>query len=425
MNKILCIWVILFCTLSYTPSINAQTPLKIILKFDDVMVRNGAYGGFEILEYLTVNKIKGSFGLVGARNDETTISYYSKYLNSKDANGDRLIEIWNHGWDHSSNEFFQKSYAFQKSHFDDANAKLNRLFNIKMTTFGAPFNRNDATTNRVILESPGNNYRVTMFQSPTVSGKLNLNNRVNVEISTRVPNYDHFVTNYNNLKNSYTNFMVLQSHPDAWTSVEIAEFKKVIDFLIAEGCEFELPYEYYLSLNPSIPTPSTTQTITFPDMMIKAVGDANFTPDAVSTSGLPIVYNSSNIAVATIVSGQIQIIGNGTSIITASQIGNATFKSADYVSKTLTVDSSLSLDSVTDSSFRFANPVSDFLIIKGKEEMLSLKIFDIAGRLVLNSNLDNYINNQVKVNVRSLNKAMYIVQISTRKGTGNFKIIKN
>jgi hypothetical protein len=46
---------------------------------------------------------------------------------------------------------------------------------------------------------------------------------------------------------------------------------------------------------------------------------------------------SSNTAVATIVSGMIHIVGGGTSLITASQTGNAFFNSALPVSQTLTV----------------------------------------------------------------------------------------
>jgi hypothetical protein len=39
--------------------------------------------------------------------------------------------------------------------------------------------------------------------------------------------------------------MVLQAHPPLFPSVGLIEFKKCVDFLIKQGCEFMTPYEYY------------------------------------------------------------------------------------------------------------------------------------------------------------------------------------
>jgi pyrimidine deaminase RibD-like protein len=131
--------------------------------------------------------------------------------------------------------------------------------------------------------------------------------------------------------------MILQGHPNKWTTVEKkSQFSQIIDFLISEGVEFVLPYEYYLRLNPSTPRPTSNQTISFSSLTNKAVGDANYNP-AASSSGLAVLYNSSNTAVATIVNGNIHPLGVGTTIITASQMGDSTYQSADYVSQTLTV----------------------------------------------------------------------------------------
>jgi len=79
------------------------------------------------------------------------------------------------------------------------------------------------------------------------------------------------------------------------------------------------------------------QTITFPAISSKVLGDADFNPGATASSGLPVSYSSSNTAVATIVSGNIHIVGAGTSTITASQAGNSTYNAAPDVTQTLTV----------------------------------------------------------------------------------------
>jgi hypothetical protein len=79
------------------------------------------------------------------------------------------------------------------------------------------------------------------------------------------------------------------------------------------------------------------QTITFGPIAPRNVGDADFIPGAVASSGLTVSYFSSNSAVATIISGMIHIVGAGTSVITASQAGNTLFNAAPDVQQTLTV----------------------------------------------------------------------------------------
>jgi hypothetical protein len=79
------------------------------------------------------------------------------------------------------------------------------------------------------------------------------------------------------------------------------------------------------------------QTITFNPLPAKSVGDADFSPGATSSSGLTVSYTSSNLSVATIVNGNIRIIGVGVTTITASQAGDAYYNAATSVNQTLTV----------------------------------------------------------------------------------------
>jgi hypothetical protein len=81
------------------------------------------------------------------------------------------------------------------------------------------------------------------------------------------------------------------------------------------------------------------QTIIFNALPAKTTADADFAPGATSaTSGVnAITYASSNTAVATIVSGNIHIVGAGTSVITASQAGSSNYNAAADVNQTLTV----------------------------------------------------------------------------------------
>jgi len=78
------------------------------------------------------------------------------------------------------------------------------------------------------------------------------------------------------------------------------------------------------------------QTIAFATLPSKYTDDPDFSPVASASSGLPITYSSSNSLVATIVSNQIHINGPGTCVITATQVGNASYNAAT-ATKNLTV----------------------------------------------------------------------------------------
>ena len=83
---------------------------------------------------------------------------------------------------------------------------------------------------------------------------------------------------------------------------------------------------------------ATAQSITFGVLSAKNYGDADYSAGATASSGLTVSLSSSNTAVATIVSGQIHIVGPGTTTITASQAGNSTYSPATSVSQSLTVN---------------------------------------------------------------------------------------
>ncbi|MRG46440.1 hypothetical protein GFS24_15060 [Chitinophaga sp. SYP-B3965] len=77
------------------------------------------------------------------------------------------------------------------------------------------------------------------------------------------------------------------------------------------------------------------QTITFNALPNKTYGDADFNPNATSSSGLPITYTSSNNNVA---NGNIHITGAGTATITATQPGNNNYNAATPATQQLIVN---------------------------------------------------------------------------------------
>jgi hypothetical protein len=91
--------------------------------------------------------------------------------------------------------------------------------------------------------------------SPAVgSGLTNLSNRVNLETTTGMPDSAYFVTNLAPVRNTYTDYVVLQAHPPYFTAASFEQFKKVINYLTTQGYEFVLPYDYVRGKTQKAPT---------------------------------------------------------------------------------------------------------------------------------------------------------------------------
>ena len=97
-------------------------------------------------------------------------------------------------------------------------------------------------------------------------------------------------------------------------------------------------YSAAVNATQTLTVTKANQTITFGSLGAKLMTDADFGAGATASSGLSISLASSNTAVATIVSGQIHIVGAGTTTITASQVGDGNYNAAPDVSQTLTVN---------------------------------------------------------------------------------------
>ena len=104
------------------------------------------------------------------------------------------------------------------------------------------------------------------------------------------------------------------------------------------------------------PVSKGTQQILFGALPSKTYGDASFAAGASSTKGLAISYASSNPSVAIVVNGEIQILGAGTTTITASQAGNDSYEAAVSVPQDLVVSPAPLTIAAQDKSKVFAEP---------------------------------------------------------------------
>jgi hypothetical protein len=83
----------------------------------------------------------------------------------------------------------------------------------------------------------------------------------------------------------------------------------------------------------------TPQTITFGALSpVNYSASGSFSLNGIASSGLPVSYTSSNPLVATVSGSTVTIVGVGTTSITASQAGDATYDSALSVSRDLVIN---------------------------------------------------------------------------------------
>ena len=129
------------------------------------------------------------------------------------------------------------------------------------------------------------------------------------------------------------------------------------------------------------------QTITFNPIPPQAVGYPDFNLTATASSGLTVSFTSSNPAVATVTGTLVHIVGEGTTVITASQAGSALWNLAPDVPQNLTV---LATDIINPS-----DPQNGFSIYTRDNQIIiqtvddtwdgkrgSVKLFDISGKPV-------------------------------------------
>ena len=89
--------------------------------------------------------------------------------------------------------------------------------------------------------------------------------------------------------------------------------------------------------NVSVTVNKVNQTITFGALVDKTTDDTPFALTATASSGLTVLYSSSNTAVATVAGSTVTIVGAGQTTITASQAGDANYNAATSIDQTLTV----------------------------------------------------------------------------------------
>jgi hypothetical protein len=115
----------------------------------------------------------------------------------------------------------------------------------------------------------------------------------------------------------------------------------------------------------------TDQAITFNALPAKAFGDAAFTLSASSTSGLPIIYLSSDVTMASITGNTVTILKAGTVVILAGQFGDNSYNIAPNAVQQLMINkanqtitsSALAAKTFGDAAFNLSATASSNLAV--------------------------------------------------------------
>jgi peptidoglycan/xylan/chitin deacetylase (PgdA/CDA1 family) len=237
------------------PYLGKKAP-KIVLKLDDLSPSKDGVSvkWTRVADFAKSRNIKVSFGIIAAGMEQGNPAFYD-WVKARHADGS--IEFWHHGWDHKERtdeaskkkvqEFSGESYEHQKKHMTDANRVAKEKLGFAFVTFGAPFNKTDESTVKVLTEDP--DLKVWLYgdvQNPAGKTVL-IRRKTNLEVPTFIPNYAAFLETYS--KERGADYFILQGHPGNWSDDRWAQFVLIVDFLIAQKAEFVLPRDF---LPPSL-----------------------------------------------------------------------------------------------------------------------------------------------------------------------------
>ncbi|RYE20709.1 MAG: T9SS type A sorting domain-containing protein [Sphingobacteriaceae bacterium] len=187
---------------------------------------------------------------------------------------------------------------------------------------------------------PGNeNYSsaISAIQTLTVN-KASLTITVNNQTKTYSTANPVLTVSYDGFANNDTQDS-LTTKPTITTTATAASASGMYPITVtgAASANYNITY-----VNGTLTIGQSSQMITFGALPAKTYGDADFTLNAISSSGLPVTYISTNPLVATVnADGAVHLLSAGTATITASQAGDANYTAAAAVTQMLTVNKAL------------------------------------------------------------------------------------
>lgn len=213
------------------------------LRFDAEQVVPERWAHF--ISYMEQQQVPAAIGLICESLEKGGLDYASWIIQKQESG---LFEFWNHGLDHSRGkngkeaywEFRNRTLEQQRDHLLRSQELARKYLGFELVTFGAPYNRSDQVTAKVLEEVP----EISHWLYPPAdihTSKIRLERcpAVNIEYPVHQPSAYHFWNNY--YFHSDREVLVIQGHPNSWNAKRFDEFEGIIDYIQNVDLQVILP----------------------------------------------------------------------------------------------------------------------------------------------------------------------------------------
>ncbi len=195
------------------------------------------------------------------------------------------------------------------------------------------------------------------------------------------------------------------------------------DIIVTQGTLTAANYNFNF-VKGKLSITKADQTITFGALTAIAVGSSDLDPQAKASSGLGIIYTSSNTSVATIISNKVHAVAAGTTEITATQIGDNNYTAAAPVKQNLVVNWGTGFSESIDSQFKvYPNPSRGKFVIEIPSEIstkTTMLVRDINGRTIL---AVNDCHTLTTIDIENQAKGLYFLIIRSDNNEKTLKLM--
>ena len=228
----------------------APRPQVILLKLDDVVAGHLNFAGpvstrwQRVADYLTTNRIKGSFGIIGESLEKDNPAYF-KWI--KDIQQAGLIEFWMHGYHmkkaNEPGEFEQGAFEEQKAILEKSQRLAQEKLGFALTAFGPHWSGTTDATDQAL--EPEAEIKIWLYgpKKPKYFSRLSVERVMALENPTFVPDPAKFKETYEKIA-AAREVLALQGHPDQWDDERWPGFLEIVEFLKSKNVEFMTPSEY-------------------------------------------------------------------------------------------------------------------------------------------------------------------------------------
>ena len=222
------------------PTASEDKPV-VIFRFDD-FGKYGTLGEFNKLAYLLDKySATGSYGLVGQWFEDNTDANKQTVINYTDKFVDQGIEIFHHGYLHSTKEYNHNggdSYDTQKENFGKTMVIAEEYFGVTLHSFGSPYNHAGSTAVKMIQENYPDitSFMNLYYDTDGVATFPVFNNNCAIEADTGIIDALAFIENFENKRGD--DYLISLSHPGYWDDSELAQFELILRYLNASGVTY-------------------------------------------------------------------------------------------------------------------------------------------------------------------------------------------